>query len=356
MLSRSLAVSVAFTTMLTAAACGSGDPEGAGTSEGGVDSVTTVTVGSPGSSSDAGLYIADARGYFKALGITMDYQTVKGGGDLIPLLSTGRLDVGGLSLNSGLINAVGSGNDLQVVADKGSYTDGSTPSYGALLVRPDLAGEIKGPEDLRGRSIGVGSAGSALDVALTDYLATGGLTTEDVQLVVLGQPERVIALQEGAIDVGFVFEPFLTQAVRLGAAELLVDGGDMIPDQQNAVLVYAGSFADQKKEVAQNFMSAYICGLEDYNDAVINEGEGRDEIIEIIGKATEQPAAELAETNPIGLKPDGSLNLKDLERTMNVLAEGGLVEKVVPIDQLVNTEFLENAMSCDEVRELAEEA
>jgi NitT/TauT family transport system substrate-binding protein len=315
--------------------------------------MTTVSVGSPGSSSDSGLYIADARGYFKALGIQMDYQTVKGGGDLIPLLSTGRLDVGGLSLNSGLINAVAGGNDLEVVADKGSYTDGSTPSYGALLVRPDLAGEIKGPEDLRGHSIGVGSAGSTLDVALTEYLGTAGLTTEDVKLVVLGQPERVIALQEGAIDVGFVFEPFLSQALRTGAGELLVDGGDMIENQQNAVLVYAGSFSNKKKEVAQNFMSAYICGLEDYNTAVVEKGEGRDEIIKIIAAATGQAPDELAESNPIGLRPDGSLNIDDLERSIQGLTDSGLVTKAVPVEELVNTEFLEGAMPCDELRELA---
>jgi NitT/TauT family transport system substrate-binding protein len=318
--------------------------------------VTTVTVGSPGSSSDSGLYIADARGYFKALGIEMDYQTVKGGGDLIPLLSTGRLDVGGLSLNSGLINAVAGGNDLEIVADKGSYTDGSTPSYGALLVRPDLADEITGPGDLRGRSIGVGSAGSTLDVALSEYLKTGGLTTEDVKLTVLGQPERVIALQEGAIDVGFVFEPFLTQAIKSGAGELLVDGGDMIKNQQNAVVVYAGSFSKEKQEVAQNFMSAYVCGLEDYNTAVVEQGEGRDEIIEIVAKATGQAADELADTNPIGLRPDGSLNVEDLERSIQGLADSGQVEKVVAVDQLVNTEFLEGVMPCDELRELAQGA
>lgn len=356
MSSRSLAVSVALVALLTAA-CGSGGTDSPdATGEGGPQSMTTVTVGSPGSSSDAGLYIADARGYFKALGIEMDYQRVKGGGDLIPLLSTGRLDVGGLSLNSGLINAVASGNDLQVVADKGSYSDGSTPSYGALLVRPDLADEIKGPGDLRGHSIGVGSAGSALDVALSDYLATAGLTTEDVKLTVLGQPERVIALQEGAIDVGFVFEPFLTQAIRLGAGKLLVDGGDMIANQQNAVVVYAGSFAKQKADVAQNFMSAYICGLEDYNKAVVEDGKGRDAIIKIIADATGQAANELAETNPIGLQPDGSLNVPDLERTMKKLAESGLVEKVVPVKELVNTEFLKGAMSCGKVRELAKGA
>jgi len=353
MSSKPLAVLVALSALLTAA-CGSSEsdtPQASG--EGGAGSMTTVTVGSPGSSSDAGLFIADARGYFKALGVEMDYQTVKGGGDLIPLLSTGRLDVGGLSLNSGLINAVASGNDLQVVADKGSYTDGSTPSYGALLVRPDLAGEIKGAADLRGRSIGVGSAGSALDVAISDYLATAGLTTEDVKLTVLGQPERVIALQEGAIDVGFVFEPFLTQALRQGAGELLVDGGTMIPNQQNAVVVYAGSFADRDKEVAQNFMSAYVCGLEDYNAAVIENGEDRDEIINIIAEATQQPAEDLAETNPIGLQPDGSLNISDLERTMQGLAKSGLVTNVVPVDELVNTEFLEGAMPCDELRDMA---
>lgn len=343
---RPIAVLIA-TTALLVAACGSGSEGSAG---GGSGALTTVGVASPGSSSDAGLYIAQAQGYFEALGIEMDYQTVAGGGDVIPLLSTGRLQVGGLSLNSGLINAIASGNDLQVVADKGSYTDGSAPSYGALLVRPDLADEITGPADLEGRSIGVGSAGSALDVALNVYLDSAGLTTEDVRLTVLGQPERVIALQEGAIDVGFVFEPFLSQALRQGAGELLVDGGAMVPNQQNAVLVYAGDFVDADPETAQDFMSAYICGLEDYNSAVVENGADRDEIIGIIAEATEQAPDELAESNPIGLQPDGSLNVEDLERTIGALAESGLASEAVPVEDVVNTEFIEGAIPCDELR------
>ncbi len=349
---KSLTAALALTAVL-AAACGSGGSGSAGPpAGGGAGGTTTVSVGSPGSASDAGLYIADARGYLKAVGIEMKYQSVKGGGDLIPLLSTGRLDVGGLSLNSGLINAVASGNKLQVVADKGSYTDGSKPSYGALLVRPQLADQIKGAADLKGRRIGVGSAGSALDVALTEYLKTAGLTTKDVKLVVLGQAERVIAMQEGAVDVAFVFEPFLNQAQKSGAGKMLVDGGKMVPNQQNAVVVYAGTFAERKPEVAQAFMSAYLCGLQDYNKEVV-EGGNSDEVIAIIAKATGDKPENLKASAPIGLKPDGALNLPDLERTIKGLADSGLVKTPVPVTQLVNTQFLEKAADCNEIRNKA---
>jgi NitT/TauT family transport system substrate-binding protein len=346
------AVSLALTAGL-ASACGSSNSDNsAAAGEGASAELTTVTVGSPGSSSDAGLYIADARGYFKALGITMDYQQVKGGGDLIPLLSTGKLDVGGLSLNSGLINAAGSGNDLELVADKGSYTDGSTPSYGALVVRPDEADKIKTAADLKGRTIAVGSAGSALDVSLSDYLGTAGLTTDDVKLTVLGQAERVVALQQGAVDVSFVFEPFLTQAVSSGAGVLMVDGGVMSPNQQVAGIVYGGAFSKKNPKVAQNFMSAYLCGLQDYNDAVVN-GHDPDPVIQIIADATGDTPENLKNDAPIGLKPDGSLNVEDVQHTIDGLTAEKLVTNPVKATELVNTKFLDGAKSCDDIRAMA---
>jgi NitT/TauT family transport system substrate-binding protein len=352
-LKKPLVVSVAFAAVLTSACGSDADTATQTAGSGQSQKITTVSVGSPGSASDAGLYIADARGYFKAVGIEMEYQKVKGGGDLIPLLSTGKLDVGGLSINSALINAIASGNELEIVADKGSYTDGSTPSYGALLVRPDLADQVKGPGDLKGRNIAVGSAGSALDVALDEYLGQAGLSTDDVKLTVLGQAERVLALQEGAVDVAFVFEPFLAQAQKSGAGELLVDGGDMVANQQNAVVVYSSAFSNKEADVAQNFMSAYICGLEDYNTEVAEDGADRDDIIKIVADATGADPDSLAEASPIGLQPDGSLNVEDLERTIQGLAESGLVPQPVPAKDVVNTKFLENAMPCDELRDMA---
>lgn len=343
---RSGACAVALLLLLTACG-GSDEAEGAG-------GTTTVTFGSPGSASDAGFYLADARGYFAALGIETEYQQVAGGGDLIPLLSTGRLDVGGLSLNSGLINAVLSGNDLQLVADKGSYTDGSTPSYGALLVRPDQAEEITGPEDLEGRSIAVGSEGSSLDIALTTYLDSGGLTTDDVMITTLGQSERVIALQEQAVDVAFVFEPFLTQALTSGAGVVLADGGDMAPEQQVAGMVFGGEFPASNPDAAQDFVSAYLCGVQDYNGAVL-EDEDTDAVLEIVAEATGDTVESLRESVPIGLRSDGALNLDDIQLTIDGLAEKGLANEALPVDDLVNTDYLDNARSCDEIREMAAE-
>jgi len=339
--------SIVIALLLVLCACGG--PAGADGGSG------TVRVGSPGSSSDAGLYLADSRGYFAALGITMEYQRFSGGGDLIPLLSTGRLDVGGLSLNSGLINAVLSGNDLQLVADKGSYTDGSTPSYGALLVRPDQANTITGPADLRGRRLAVGTAGSSLDIAITDYLAKGGLTTNDLSITTLGQSERVIALERGAVDAAFVFEPFLTQALKRGAGVVLADGGAMAREQQVAGIVFGGSFTADHPRRAQDFLSAYLCGVQDYNAAVRN-GVDKDAVLGILAKATGETVESLRESIPIGLRSDGALNVADIQRTIDGLAAKGLVSGHLPASKLVSSTYLDNIRSCDEIRKMARNA
>ncbi|RBM17701.1 hypothetical protein DI005_21060 [Prauserella sp. PE36] len=315
----------------------------------GSGSADAITIGSPGSSSDAGFYLADHRGYFRAVGLKVEYKQVSGGSDLIPLLSTGRLDVGGLSLNSGLINAVRSGNHLQLVADKGSFTDGSTPSYGAMLIRPSDASVIKGPADLRGRTIAVGSAGSSLDVAISGYLAQGGLTTKDVKITTLGQNQRVIALEQKAVDAAFVFEPFLSQALGRNAGVVLADGGAMARDLQVAGVVFGGPFVEEHPEQAQDFLSAYLCGVQDYN-AAVRDGKDADAVLGIIADATGESVESLRRGIPIGLRSDGALNADDVQQTIDRLAANGLVTGPLSVDELINTRYAQNAQSCDEIR------
>jgi NitT/TauT family transport system substrate-binding protein len=127
----------------------------------------------------------------------------------------------------------------------------------------------------------------------------------------------------------------------------------MISDQQLAVIVYAGAFAEEQPEVAQDFMSAYVCALQDYNDAYAAGGKDLDEIITILAEATGQTPEVLKSTVPVALDPEGALNTDDLERTAQTLAEMGLATKELALEDFVDTSFLDGLTSCDELREMA---
>src|SRR3954470_24466942 len=79
-----------------------------------------VKVGAYASVSDAPLYIALEKGYFKEQGLDVEMLKIDSGAALTTLLSTGHLDASGGSPGAGVYNAVRQGLQFKIVADKGS--------------------------------------------------------------------------------------------------------------------------------------------------------------------------------------------------------------------------------------------
>ena len=112
-----------------------------------------VRVGVLGVISDAGVYVAMERGYFQDEGIRVEVQRFTAGAKMVPALVTGELEVAGGTAAAGLFNAVASGMDFKVVADKGQNRPGH--EYTTLVVRKDLveSGAVRSLADLKGRRV-----------------------------------------------------------------------------------------------------------------------------------------------------------------------------------------------------------
>src|SRR6266849_7509789 len=121
---------------------------------------TPVGVGLTNTASDAGVFIADKKGYFRSEGLTVTMTPFASAAGMIAPLGRGQLDVGGGTVAAGLYNAVERGINLRIVADKGTVTD--KLEYSTLVVRKDLAdsGRYKSLADLKGMTIAAASPGS----------------------------------------------------------------------------------------------------------------------------------------------------------------------------------------------------
>jgi NitT/TauT family transport system substrate-binding protein len=89
----------------------------------------------------------------------------------------------------------------------------------ALMVRPD----IKRPEDLKGKKIGVSSLGSLTDFLVRSIAKKKGLNPDrDITLITTGgsDTERVMALKAGAVDATAVSHPGYGMAQRMGYSML----------------------------------------------------------------------------------------------------------------------------------------
>ena len=89
-----------------------------------------VNVGAASTTSDAPIYIADKKGYFREEGLEAKVTNFRSAADMVAPLGIGQLDAGAGSASAGLYNAMLQGIRIKVVADKAS----SAPGYGATKI------------------------------------------------------------------------------------------------------------------------------------------------------------------------------------------------------------------------------
>jgi NitT/TauT family transport system substrate-binding protein len=267
------------------AACGTSTPAPAPTTAPTVATPTTVKVGIIGSTSDAGFFLADERGYFKEAGIEFQSVAFQTGPDQVPPAGNGQLDVATGAPSAGLFNAIARGVPLKIVADKGSQRRGFV--YSSIVLRKDLldGGEVKGWADLKGQKMAVAGLGNTGQMFLDKALQRGGLSWRDVELTQLSYADMGAALANRSIAGGVAIEPFRTQWPTQGMGGLLPDDDEIWLDQQAAVVMYGPQFVQQKGDVAKRLMVAYLRGVRDYNDA-FTRNKGRDGVIDVLIERT----------------------------------------------------------------------
>ena len=90
----------------------------------------TIMVGTASTISDAPLYIADSKGYFREEGLDVERRNFRSAADIVLPLREGQIQVGVASVSAGFFNAITDGIKIKIVADKGS----SVPGYGGIKI------------------------------------------------------------------------------------------------------------------------------------------------------------------------------------------------------------------------------
>src|SRR5260370_30776363 len=118
-------------------------------------SAQMVTVGATSSTSDAPIFIAAKKGFFREEGLEVTVSNFRSASDMVAPLGAGQLDAGAGSAGAALYNAVARGIRIKNVAHQAS----SPPRHRAtkILVRKDLveSGRCQKPPDPNGLKISV---------------------------------------------------------------------------------------------------------------------------------------------------------------------------------------------------------
>jgi NitT/TauT family transport system substrate-binding protein len=294
--------------------------------------------------SDAGIYIANDRGYFKDENIDVELVQLDAVSSVVTALASGQVDVAGGAPSAAIYNASRQGIGIKIVADKGSMQHGN--GYLGVVIRKSLAGDIKTFSDLRGRKVawtGHG-AGTTNEVALDKILRKTGLKEDDLSLENLTFGDSLSALATGSVDAAYLIEPLMQGAEEKNIGRILLTGDEIYPNQQVAVLLYGPDFVQHKPDVAQRFMKAYLRGVRDYDNA-FRKNIDKAGIIEILSRNTNVRKPELYEKMVMpGLDPDGTVNVAGMTYDMNWFLSKGFLKQPVDVSGVVDMTFANKAV------------
>ncbi|MFI5269569.1 MAG: ABC transporter substrate-binding protein, partial [Chloroflexota bacterium] len=157
----------------------------------------------PGGISDAGIYIALEKGYFKDQNLEIEQVNFDSAARMIAPLGQDQIDVAAGATSAGFFNAFNRQIPIKIVADKGSQPPGR--GYEGLMIRKDLidSGKFKDFKDLKGLKIAVGARDITDDHVLSEALAKGGLTMKDADVTEVPFPQHVTAISNKSIDVAW---------------------------------------------------------------------------------------------------------------------------------------------------------
>jgi NitT/TauT family transport system substrate-binding protein len=134
-------------------------------------------------------------------------------------------------------------------------------SGGASFVVAEGAG-IRGPGDLRGKTLATPQIGTTQDISLRKYLHLHGYTPAerggDVTVHALDPSTILTEMKRGALAGAWLPEPWATRTILEARAVRLVDERDLWPSRQfpTALLAARGTFAREHPDVAQRLVEA----------------------------------------------------------------------------------------------------
>ena len=306
-----------------------------------------VRVGRAGLISDAGIYIALEKGYFKEYGIDTELSPAMAAGKLMASLATGDLDVVAGGVSPGFFNSVARGMPVVMVADKGSFPPGR--GFNMIVVRKELwdRGEVRSVKDLKGRPVATNAMSSPVVYEWAKALEKVGLTLADVDLKEIAFGLMVTALEKKAIDAAIMGEPHATRAqeMNVGVILLTMDRDEGTPNMQVAAIFYSREFAEKKAELAKKWMVAYLKGVRFYNQAVKEGGSKLEELIQILIKHTGVKERKVYDKVVwAGLNPDGFVNRESMADQQKFYNEAGWVPETTPVEQFVDDSFVKHAL------------
>jgi len=237
--------------LCVAAVCGCGS--------GGGGDLQPVRVGTVPIADVAPLYLGREKGFFADVGLDVDPRPASGGATNIPAVLDGQLEFG-FSNTISLLVAASRGARLRIVASGSLAGTDARRAWANLVVRRD--GDIAGPADLEGRTIGVNSLGNICEVTIKASLEQQGVDVSTLTFSEVPFGEMAQALDSGRVAAVCAVEPFLSRAEDAGGRGIDPFYIRTAPDLTVATWFTGARYARTHADVVARFRRAMNRSLE----------------------------------------------------------------------------------------------
>lgn len=197
------------------------------------------------------IFVTKEAKLYEKYGLDAEVITVNGSGVGSKALISGGLDIIPIATPTVILGDL-SGSDMVILAH-------TMPAVvHAMMVRPD----IKRPEDLKGKKIGVSSLGSLTDFLVRSIAKKKGLNPDrDITLIQTGgsDTERVMALKAGVVEAAAMSHPGYGLARKMGFS-MLWDSAKEI-DYPWMEITTRKSTVKSDRELVMNYMKAHLEGI-----------------------------------------------------------------------------------------------
>jgi NitT/TauT family transport system substrate-binding protein len=330
----------------SAPAAGGQAASGAPTAVAPLNPTVNVTLGLPFIFADAGVYIAQERGYFAAEGLHVEMVQAQSSSGLLPLLAANQVQFGSSSLDPAVLNAVLRGINIKILQDKARFRAESGTA--ALMARQDLydSGTLRELPQIKGKTIAQMGRLLTPDYYMEIAFKRVGLTLDDVEFSLMQLTDMPVALANKAVDAAWMYEPLLTTMVLRGLATPLIDAGQIVPDEYPQVLYASEAFIRENPEAVRRFVTAHLRGQRDYYRAFVQNEADRSEIVQWLIKYTPVKDPAMYEKMRFhGVEPNGYLDPRPIDRFQDFCIEKGTLPQRVDIAKLIDTQFIEYAVN-----------
>lgn len=296
----------------------------------------TIRVSAARGLGTAATVIAIEKGYYKQEGLDVVIEEVNSSSDVLMLLATNRLEVVEGGVGASFFNAVQIGSNIQIIGDRVS-----SPGEHKLLMRKGLTAAR--PEDLKGLKFGNNAKGSISVYEMSKLLERVKLNYSDLDERIMSFPNMGAALSNGSLDLALMPQPWASQLVDKGIADIAIHLDDYIESLTISAIIVNRDWAMKNPQVAERYFIATQRAVRDYCQAY-HYGSNRSEIIDIIIKTEMENRPEVLHKYPWPARnARGYASKSDIMDIQAVYHREGLLKGISPVGVLVSDHFADRA-------------